>query len=148
MGKGELSIFRLNIPKNKKLIQNLEPLFQQIETLQQTIKHDENIYEQLINELRTDINITYTQKLSDDIKLETITKDISEDTINSNEPQIKKKKEKNNYTIDTETKHIVSDEQCIKTKKIIKKEYDTNNHETKHIVSDESSIKKKTKKNQ
>lgn len=161
------------IPKTPKLLQQWSTKLSNAYNLIQTNKkQDENIYEQLINELRMDINITYTQKLSDNIKLETITKDISEDTINSNEPQIKKKKEKNNYTTDTETKHIisdeptikkktkkivkehnsndakdtnhtVSDEQRIKTKKIIKKEYDTNNQETKHIVSDEPRMKKK-----
>ena len=128
----ELKSIKIPIPRNATLISNLEKDFKKIETLQQEIKDNETQYNQVLKEL------------SDDIKLETITKDITKDTINSDKPQIKNK---NNYV--AETKHIISDEPQTKkkTKKVIKEEYNSDNErKTTHIVSDEPTIKKKTKK--
>ncbi len=42
---------KISIPKNKQLIQDLEPIFQQIETLQNEIKIAEELYNKLIQEL-------------------------------------------------------------------------------------------------
>lgn len=46
-----LNNFKIRLPKNKQLIQDLEPVFQQIETLQNEVKFAEVLYKQLIQEL-------------------------------------------------------------------------------------------------
>ena len=51
MGKADLCKFKLKIPKNKQLIKDFEPLFQQIETLQTELKEAEELYKKLIKEL-------------------------------------------------------------------------------------------------
>jgi type I restriction-modification system DNA methylase subunit/restriction endonuclease S subunit len=51
MGKAEISKFKLKLPKNKQLIQDLEPVFQQIEALQNDAKLAEQLYKQYIQEL-------------------------------------------------------------------------------------------------
>ena len=49
--KEKLSKIKIRIPKNKELIQELEPTFQQIETLQNEVKLAEKRYKELIQEL-------------------------------------------------------------------------------------------------
>ena len=49
--KTSLSQIKIHLPKNKQLIQDLEPVFQQIETLQNEVKLAEVLYKQLIQEL-------------------------------------------------------------------------------------------------
>ena len=49
--KNALSKIKIKIPKNKKLIDNLEPLFNKIEELQTRIKENEKLYNQFIQEL-------------------------------------------------------------------------------------------------
>jgi type I restriction enzyme, S subunit len=49
--KTELSKIKLHIPRNKQLIHDLEPTFQQIETLQQEVKTAEKQYKEYIDEL-------------------------------------------------------------------------------------------------
>jgi len=51
MGKRELSNFKIRLPKNKQLIEELEPIFQQIEQLQQEVKNVDKLYKQLIQDL-------------------------------------------------------------------------------------------------
>jgi type I restriction-modification system DNA methylase subunit len=51
MGKQELSKLKIHIPKNKTLIEDMEPLFKEIETLQSDVKKAEELYKQLIKEL-------------------------------------------------------------------------------------------------
>ena len=51
MTKNNLSVIKIKIPKNKYIIQELEPMFQQIETLQNEVKVAEDLYKQLIQEL-------------------------------------------------------------------------------------------------
>jgi type I restriction enzyme S subunit len=46
-----LNKFKIKIPKNKQSIQELEPTFQQIETLQHEVKVADELYKQLIQEL-------------------------------------------------------------------------------------------------
>lgn len=47
----KISKIKISIPKNKKLIEDLEPTFQQIETLQNEVKTAEELYKQYIKEL-------------------------------------------------------------------------------------------------
>jgi len=51
MKKENLLKMKLKIPKNKELIDNLEPLFNKIEKLQTKIKKNEKLYNQFIQEL-------------------------------------------------------------------------------------------------
>ena len=51
MKKETILKMKLLIPKNKQLIQDLEPVFQQIEALQNDTKLAEQLYKQLIQEL-------------------------------------------------------------------------------------------------
>jgi len=49
--KDRFSKLKIHIPKNKKLIDDLEPTFKEIETLQNDVKKAEELYKQLIKEL-------------------------------------------------------------------------------------------------
>ena len=49
--KEGLSKIKIHIPKNKQLIQDFEPIFQEIETLQIEMKESEIEYKRLIKEL-------------------------------------------------------------------------------------------------
>lgn len=51
ISKSQLSKIKIKIPKNKQIIQDLEPIFQQIETLQYEVKSCEELYNNLIQEL-------------------------------------------------------------------------------------------------
>lgn len=51
LGKSDLQKFTIKIPKNKQLIQDLEPTFQEIENLQHDIHLAEKRYKQYIQEL-------------------------------------------------------------------------------------------------
>jgi type I restriction-modification system DNA methylase subunit len=51
MKRENLLKLKLKIPKNKKLIEKLEPLFQEIEQLQNDVKQAESLYNQYIKEL-------------------------------------------------------------------------------------------------
>jgi type I restriction enzyme S subunit len=56
-GNGNINVddmlhkFKIKIPKNNQLIQDLEPIFQEIETLQNEVKLSEELYKQYIQEL-------------------------------------------------------------------------------------------------
>ena len=51
MGKSELSKFKIKLPKNKKLIDDLNPMFQEIEEHQQAVKDADELYKKYIQEL-------------------------------------------------------------------------------------------------
>ena len=51
MGITEISKFKIKIPKNKQLINDLKPTFDEIEKLQGEVKEAETLYNQLIKEL-------------------------------------------------------------------------------------------------
>ena len=51
ISKDNLSKIKIHLPKNKKLIEDMEPLFKEIETLQNDVKKAEELYKQLIKEL-------------------------------------------------------------------------------------------------
>lgn len=59
LGKKEVSKLKINIPKNKQLITDLDPTFEQIETLQNDVKKAEELYQQYIKELSSDAIITF-----------------------------------------------------------------------------------------
>ena len=47
----KITKIQITMPKNKQLIQDLEPTFQEIETLQNEMKEAESLYKQLIKDL-------------------------------------------------------------------------------------------------
>jgi type I restriction-modification system DNA methylase subunit/restriction endonuclease S subunit len=51
MGKSELSKFKIKLPKNKKLIDYLNPMFQEIDEHQQAVKNADELYKKYIQEL-------------------------------------------------------------------------------------------------
>jgi type I restriction-modification system DNA methylase subunit len=51
LNKENIKKFKISIPTNKKLIQDLEPTFQQIEILQSEVKIAEELYKKLIQDL-------------------------------------------------------------------------------------------------
>ena len=52
MGSSELSKFKIKLPKNKKLIDDLIPMFQEIDEHQQAVKGADELYKKYIHELR------------------------------------------------------------------------------------------------
>jgi type I restriction-modification system DNA methylase subunit len=75
MKKENLLKMKLKIPKNNKLINNLEPLFNKIEKLQTKIKENEKLYNQFIQELSDDV----LPKNQINTELEIINETLSED---------------------------------------------------------------------
>jgi len=59
-----LKTFKLKIPKNKQLIKDFDPLFQQIETLQTELKEAEELYKKLIKELSEEAIPSNKQELT------------------------------------------------------------------------------------
>jgi len=51
ISKDNLSKIKIHLPQNKKVIEDMEPLFKEIETLQNDVKKAEELYKQLIKEL-------------------------------------------------------------------------------------------------
>jgi hypothetical protein len=66
LNKEKFLSLMIKIPKNKTLIQNLEPTFQQIETLQQEVKDANDLYNNLILELANEA-IPKTTRLTKNI---------------------------------------------------------------------------------
>jgi len=96
MGKSEISKFILKIPKNKKLINNFEPLFKEIEKLQSEMKEADLQYKQLIKELSEEA-IPSNKKIevkSDNELLE----ELNENIINVKEPVIETSEKKSKNT--------------------------------------------------
>ena len=85
MSKVQLSKIKIKIPKNKQLIQDLEPTFQQIETLQTEVNSAEELYKQYIKELSEEAippqnneesnnEQTLLEEVSEEVKIELQTK--------------------------------------------------------------------------
>jgi type I restriction enzyme S subunit len=114
MKKGNLEKLKIKIPKNKKLIQNLESTFQKIETLQNEMIEEETQYKQLIKELLEEAlpsnkNVSTVETNNNDSEK---SDNISEEEIDSHEEEIKHnivpikdidyiEENGNNYSIDS-----------------------------------------------
>jgi len=59
LSKNYLKNLKIPVPKNKKLIENLEPTFEQIETLKNDIRIADELYKQFIKELSNEAIIKY-----------------------------------------------------------------------------------------
>ena len=62
--KEKLENLKIKVPKNKQLITDLEPIFQQIETLQNEIKIANDLFDQYIQELKNDSTSIEIQQLA------------------------------------------------------------------------------------
>ena len=71
--KTALSKIKIKIPKDKKLIQDLEPTFQEIEQLQEELKEAEILYKKLIKELAEEAIPTTATLTEENIKNDTKT---------------------------------------------------------------------------
>jgi restriction endonuclease S subunit len=96
--KTELENFRIAIPKDKSLIDNLQPIFDEIEELQKEIKELDETYNNQLNELKKEaiinqeilnINEIIEEELTEDIK-DNIKEEIEEE--NEETPSIKSTK--------------------------------------------------------
>ena len=54
ISKNTLSKIKIRLPKNRKLIDTLNPLFDTIDNLNETIKDKEKLYKQYLNELKNE----------------------------------------------------------------------------------------------
>jgi type I restriction-modification system DNA methylase subunit len=107
--KEKLSKIKIKIPKDKKLINDLEPLFQEIEKLQTEMKKAETQYKELIKELSEEA-IPSNKQFENEI-LEDIIKPVKES---------KKKSKKVDELIETHIKE---------TKKVLKKKIKTKSND-------------------
>ena len=105
LNKANIKLIKLKIPKNKKLIKDFDPLFQEIEKLQTEMKKAETQYKQLIKELSEEA-IPSNKQLENEL-LEDIIKPVKE---------TKKKSKKVDELIETPIKE---------TKKVLKKKIKT-----------------------
>ena len=64
LNKDILTNLKLKLPKNKQLIKDFDPLFQQIETLQTELKEAEELYKKLIKELSEEAMPSNKQELT------------------------------------------------------------------------------------
>ncbi len=85
--KEGLTKLKIKIPKNKKLIQKLEPLFEEIEKLQSEMKDVELQYKQIIKELVDEAIPTNNQE----VKLIELLEESEEDSNNIKKPIIETK---------------------------------------------------------
>ena len=140
--KEGLSKIKLKIPKNKKLIKDIEPLFQEIEKLQTEMKEAESQYKQLIKELSEEAIPTTTlvvvlpdnKTYEDNIKVKETKKnkpkvdDLIENNIElpvSKKKETKKNKSKVDDLIEDNIEILVSKKKVTKNKvKIISNDID------------------------
>jgi hypothetical protein len=54
ISKTDLKKFKIKLPKNKKLIDDLNPMFQEIEEHQQAVKNANALYKKYIQELNNE----------------------------------------------------------------------------------------------
>jgi restriction endonuclease S subunit len=64
ISKENLSTIKIKLPKNKQLIKDFDPLFQQIETLETELKEAEELYKNLVKELSEEAMPSNKQELT------------------------------------------------------------------------------------
>jgi len=145
--KEELSKIKIKIPKNKQLIIDMNPLFEDIEILQYEMKEAEILYKQYINELYEEAlpnKIYKKDNLSEEKLLE-----ISKNNNKLEEPIIKVSKKKISKNNDELEESIIK----VSKKKVSKKDDLNNSSEesllgltNKQISKDDDLIKTSKKK--
>jgi restriction endonuclease S subunit len=121
-----LKKIKIHIPKNKSLIDNLNPLFQEIERLQMELKEAETLYKQLINELSEEAIPSNIKKQNTEIKEDsgTVVQIKTEEIIEQPKKKIIKfKKAENSEIIEQPKKNNKKEEitESIKKKTTVKK---------------------------
>ncbi len=104
ISKDNLSTIKIKIPKKKKLIKDLEPLFEEIEKLQTEMKEAESQYKQLIKELSEEAipsNKQLENKSNENI--------VINDVINDKEEEKKHKKNKSKKIDDLIEEQVVQE---------------------------------------
>ena len=87
--KEGLSKLKIKIPKNKKLIKDFDPLFEELEKLQIEMKEAELEYKKLIKELSEEAILSNKQiEIKSDNKINELSEDTSENIINIKKPII------------------------------------------------------------
>ena len=106
ISKTSLSQIKIKIPKNKQFIQELETVFQQIETLQNEVKVAEDLYKQLIQELTQEAIPQEKKNIKEPVEETPHMKEVEEEKIShKSEPKTKKpKKEKEEKKTEPKTK--------------------------------------------
>jgi hypothetical protein len=98
LNKDILTNLKIPIPKNKKLIKDLDPVFQEIAKLQSEMKEAESQYKKLIKELSEEAIPSNKQiQIKSDNELNKSSEESDENT-NAKEPIIKISKKKQNTT--------------------------------------------------
>jgi restriction endonuclease S subunit len=111
---GDFTNLKIHIPKNKKLIEDMEPLFKELETLQNDIKTAETKYNDLIKELANEAMPNQIQN-------------VVNETVNSN-PDSESEEQKINQINDEDKKEV----EVSKTKTKSKIEFKKKSKETKN----------------
>ena len=130
ISKDNLSKLKIKIPKNKQLMNDLEPLFQDIERLQTEMKEAESQYKQLIKELSEEAIPSNLINKQIEIKADN---EINKEVINES-PEKKPKVSKSKKSINDDNKILESN---------IKNINDTNLMENQIEIKVKKSIKKK-----
>ena len=120
--KEGLSKLKIKIPKNKKLIKELEPIFQEIEKLQTEMKEADTQYKQLIKELSEEAIPTNKQiEIKSDDEINELSEQLNEEIIEVKET---KKKSTKKVKIDNLVEEVIetsSEQPSQKKKKSTKK---------------------------
>jgi restriction endonuclease S subunit/16S rRNA G966 N2-methylase RsmD len=82
--KSTIENLKINIPKNRKLIDNLKPLFDTIDNLNNTIKEKEELYKNYLNELKNEAIINENTNNSKISNIKVISKNKSKSKKNKN----------------------------------------------------------------
>jgi restriction endonuclease S subunit len=109
ISKSQLSKIKIKIPKNKQLIQELESIFQKLETLQNDVKCADELYKQLIQELSQEA----MPPQNTNIVVPVITENVAEtqEKIEVNVPKKKVVKKTNNKVIIKPKQLIIEDDE-------------------------------------
>jgi hypothetical protein len=93
LSKEYLKNIQIPIPKNKQYIEDLEPIFQQIETLQRDVQNADKLYKKLIQQLSDEAIPKQTVEPCEPTEpVEIIPEEVKEEPIIRNVKVVKKKK--------------------------------------------------------
>ena len=99
ISKTKLSTIKLKIPKNKKLIKDFDPLFEELEKLQIEMTEADSQYKKLIKELSEEAIPSNKQiEIKLDNTIQVLSEDTSENIINVKEPIIETSEKKPKMT--------------------------------------------------
>ena len=109
ISKSQLSKIKIKIPKNKQLIQELESIFQKLETLQNDVKCADELYKQLIQELSQEAIPPQNTNIVVPVTTENVAE--TQEKIEVNVPKKKVVKKTNNKVIIKPKQLIIEDDE-------------------------------------